>query len=254
MDYNEYNSKGNKKKINISNILNDRQKRAWFILGAYFIIMLIIVAMLRSTYSSNKNKEPNNEVEETEEKNNQNNEKKEKDELDNMFSYIDENNYSFHFKLNYNDEEYITNGKRNNNKFEFTYSNNNQDLYFLGTVGNIKMKKDDSIVSIVFPYTYFNYFDNDILKKVIRASTYNEENKKYEITSNKFNEVLGHNSATDDTNINTIELIVKNNKIVEINVDFSYALSTLDPSETKAIINLSYSDFGLIDDFNASFE
>ena len=258
MNYNEYDSNGNKKKINIAEIISNKQKRAWLILGLYFIFIFFLIVLLRSSYSY-ENTEINNEAE------NENKdeiikkdepkiiEKENIDELDEMFSFIDQNNYNFVFTLNYNDEEYITNGKRYNNKFDFTYSNKDQSINFLGTSSNLKMKKDDAFLSIVFPYTYFNYFDNDVIKKIIRNSTYNEISKMYEITSKRFNEILGHN-ATDDLSINTLELVTKNNKIVNINVDFTNALKTLDSSETIAKISLNYSDFGLIDDFSITFE
>ena len=258
MDYNEYDSNGNKKKINIAAIISDKQKRAWLILGLYFIFIFFLIVLLRSSYSY-ENIEKNNKTE-SENKNEiikedepKNIEKDNLDELDNMFSFIDQNNYNFVFTLNYNNEEYVTNGKRYNNKFDFTYSNKDQSIYFVGTTNNLKMKKDDVFLSIVFPYTYFNYFDNDIIKKIIRNSTYNETSKIYEITSKKLNEILGH-SDTDDLSINTFELVTKNNKIVKINADFTKALATLDSSETNAKISLNYSDFGLIDDFNVTFE
>ncbi len=254
MDYNEYDSNGNKKKINFNTIINDKQKRAWLILGMYFIFIFAIIVLIRSNYSNNEQKESKKETNEQIEETNNNKESEEKDELDKMFSYIDENNYNFKFMLNYNNEQLETIGKRYNNKFEFTYSNKGQSLYFLGTVSNLKMKKDDSYISIVFPYTYFNYFDNNVIKEIIRNSIYNYNSNKYEISSKKFNEILNHSATIDNDGINTIELITKNNKVVEIKVDFSSALAMIDPSETTAIISLNYYDFGLIDDFNISFE
>ncbi len=260
MDYNEYNSNGNKKKINISGILGDRQKRAWLILSIYLLFIFILIAMVRSSYSnsnveSNKDSVSNNK-ELKDQKSEVNNEilKEEKDELDNLFSFIDQNNYNFDFVLNYNNDEYITKGKRYNNKFEFSYSNKEQSISFIGTETNLKMKKDDSYINIVFPYTYFNYFDNNLIKKIIRDSSYNEINKTYEITSSKLNNLLNLSKEENDLSINTIELETKNNRVVGIKIDFSNALKQIDSTENTAKISLNYSNFGLIDDFNASFE
>ena len=259
MDYNEYDSNGNKKKNGIIDIFTDKQKRSLLIIGFYLVLIFFLIVAVRNANSKDYKDNSNNIIDsedkkETEEIVNVKEVEEKKvydDDLDEMFSFIDENNYNFSFVLNYNDDQFITEGIRYNNKYEFTYKNNDQVLYFLGTVGNLKMKNNDRYTSIVFPYTYFNYFDNNLIKKVIRESNYVDG--KYEISTSKFNGLLNYEPSSKN-GLNTIELVTKNNKVVEIRIDFTDALSSITLNDSLAVIDLNYSNFGLIDDFKADFD
>ena len=258
MDYNEYDSNGNKKKSSIVDLFLDKQKRSLLIVVIYIVLIFFLVIFVRNSISKDykDNSNDNSNVIEVNEKVDENDNEKEVEEkvydnLDEMFSFIDNNNYNFSFILDYNNDQFITEGIRYNNKYNFTYKNKDQILYFLGTVGNLKMKNNDRYTNIVFPYTYFNYFDNNLIKKVIRESNYVDG--KYEISTSKFNELLNYESSSKN-GLNTIELFTRNNKVVEIKIDFTDALSSITLNESLAVIDLKYSNFGLIDDFNVDFD
>ena len=96
MDYNEYNSNGNKKRINLSDTFYDKKQRARFMLLVYFLFIVIIVLTIKfstpKTTNTLKDENTNEEVVE-------NIEEKEEheeiiDEIDKKFSFIDQNNYT----------------------------------------------------------------------------------------------------------------------------------------------------------------
>ena len=256
MNYNEYDSNGNKKKFNFSDAINDKQQRARIILLIYFIFIVILIIFIRLSLSSSNNLN-NEEIEEP----NNNEEKvtyeeedtKPKDDVDKMFSFIDQNNYNFKFTINYQEQEFIINGKRFNEKFEFTYTNGNEELYFLGSKDNLKLKREDDYSSVVFPYVYVNFFDNNELKNIIRNSILVDD--VYQVSNEKINNLVTLKGNMDNNDaINTFSLLLRNNNVVGINIDCSNAISDFQDEEIVLKITLEYSDFGLVEDFELNFD
>lgn len=250
MNYNDYDSNGNKKKFNLLDIADSRQKRSILILAFYLIIIIILIVVVRISMKSN-NEQPKEE-EKIEEKELE--PVKDKDNVDELFSFIDQNNYSFTFSFNSDGIDYVTTGKRYDNKYSFTFSNGEQVLTFLGTKGNIKiMNEDGSYMASNFPIVFMNYFDNELLKKIVRNSSV--VNGIYEITNEKIYEIIGRKvSGEDGSGINTIELNLKNNKVVGLVIDVTNAIKEDKTAPVMSKITLEYKDFGLIDDFDVSFQ
>lgn len=257
MDYNEYNSNGEKKKFSFD--LKDKTSRSRFILFFYVLLFVFLIIFVRVNYSSNVNNKKeninNNQIQETnnneikkEENNiNENNNMKEKNEIDSMFSFIDLNNYEFKFSVSYSDKESIVEGKRFNNKFDFTLNSDGRTLYFNGNSNYIKAKeKDGDYKTITFPYVLINYFDSDLLKKIINNSKL--ENDVYKISNSELGSIINENLDNQDS-INEISLVKKNNKVVGINMDFTSAVSSYTKQYLIVKLNLEYKNFGLVDDF-----
>ena len=258
MNYNEYDSNGNKKKFNLIDIINDKQKRSRFILLIYLLFFVILVIIVRLNLKSSLN---NNQVNNSNNSNtvveNNNTEKKQenvvdnnivKNEIDEMFSFIESNNYEFKFVINMKNSISVIEGKRYNDKFMFTLENNGSILYFNGTSNYIRAKDSPEGEPKItgFPYVLVNIFDNKIVKEIVNNSK--ENNELYEIS----NEAIGNIVKTDLSNkdsMNTIRLTKKNNKITKIEFDFSNAISSYIGDNANANISLEYYNFELVDDF-----
>ncbi len=111
MNYNEYDSNGNKKSFNFNDMITDKKQRSRLILGVYAIIFLMLIIFVRmGTSATTNNGEKGKNTKEVVEN-------KELDIYDEMFSLIDGNNYNFLYQLNYSNELYEASGKRYNNKY-----------------------------------------------------------------------------------------------------------------------------------------
>lgn len=247
MNYNEYDSNGNKKKINFSDTISDKQQRSRLILIGYVFIFIVLIIMVRlgnTNTSKDENKENNQIIEE----------KHENDEFDDLFSLIDENNYEFDYQLNYDNELYEAVGKRYNNKYSYTFSKEGETpIEFLGTTNNIKAKVYNSIENAGLTYRYLNYFDNNIIKQILRSSKRVNDNT-FEITNLALSKIIVEFNNISNNNINTIKISTKNNKIVEFEIDYSQAASELLNREISASVKAQFMNFNLIDDFIAEFE
>ena len=255
MNYNEYDSNGNKKKFNLIDIINDKQKRSRALLLIYLVFFVLLVIMIRfSLKSSLTNQENNQGVIDNNENiinNNQENIENQDDntnELNEMFSNIDTNNYEFKYVIKYNGSISTVEGKRFNDKFSFTMENNGDILYFNGTSNYIKAKEtvDGEYKLTGFPYVLVNIFDNNIIKSMISNSTLN--NGLFEINNENISTITKKSLSNNDS-INTMEVYLKENKINKIELDLSNAISSFTKETVKANISLEYSNFGLIEDF-----
>ena len=256
MDYNEYNSNGEKKKFSFD--LKDKTSRSRFILFLYILLFIFLVIFIRINYKSNINKninENNNQIQDNNEEIkveeniiNDDNDNKEENEIDSMFSFIDLNNYNFKYVISYNDVESVIEGKRYNNKFDFSLNSNNEEIYFNGVNNYLKVKteKNGSYKITTFPYVLVNFFDNKKIKEIINNSILSDG--VYKITNDKLSKILNENLDNPNT-INEIELIKRNNKVVKINLDLTSAVSAYSKEKITAKLNLEYFEFGLVEDF-----
>ncbi len=239
--------------FNYSSLIFDKKYRARLILTIYGILFIILIIFLRINISNKNYGESNNEILNNEIVDN-NNEENENSYIESLFSYIDLNNYNFEFKIYYNDNIYISSGKRFNRKYDFSLTDGNNIVNYLASGELVKIKQEDSYINSILPYFYINHFDNDVLKAILASSRQVSENS-YEITNgilssfvdSSYNLIVG-----DDELLNTIELEVKNNIIVGINMDFTNLFNDYDEVSSLKIA-LNYSDFGLIDDFDINF-
>lgn len=245
MDYNEYDGNGNKKSFSFSDLINDKKQRSRLFLGAYLILFIVLIIIIRmnstNTYNEHIEEEKPKEEEEIEEKVIDN-------EIDNMFSFIDMNNYEFSYTIDVDNSISLIEGKRYKDKYSFILTSSSDKLYFNGTTSYMKAKDEfEGIYKYTgFPYILINYFNNSIIKEFINKSILKDG--IYEITNENIGKVIGNNQIIGNE-INTIKLIKSNNKVTQIEMDLSNVLSLYSKKETKANLVLKYTNFGLIDDF-----
>ena len=249
--------------FNLSSLFTEKKYRARLILGIYLVFFIVLIAISKSSSSFNngsseiKEKEQN-ESDVTDKENKENKEDVEKDEnTKNVlpgFSFLSMNNYEFEYILNINDYEYITTGKRFNDKLLFTVSNKDEKKEYFVSGNTVKVMEDEMYVNSVLPFYYINYFDNDVIQNIIRDSI-KVNDAKYEITNLKLSKYIDnsfkYNNKEKDLN-NTIELVFKNGNVVAVNFDLVNLFSDVEELKTLKI-SLNYKNFGLIDDFVINF-
>ena len=252
MNYNDYDSDGNKKNYNFSDMMSDKKQRSRLILAFYAVVIIILVIMIR--VGSGSNTTQNNEENSKDNSYNQEIETDDNKEVQQLFSLIDTNNYEFNYTLNFDNEIYIASGKRNNDKFSFTFVKEGETpIEFLGTKNNIKAKVNEEEQEAGFPYQYLNYFDNELLKRIIKNSS-KVEDELYVITNSKLKTISNDFHSLESDSLNTIKLTIKNNTIIGIEIDYSNAISELLNREVTAVITNQYTNFNLVDDFSSNFE
>lgn len=261
MNYNEYNSNGEKKKILFD--LKDKTSRSRIILFVYFLIFVFLIIFVRSNYkgnvNNNQNIDQNTDQNTSNNVNNQNSiekndvEKKDntivkENEIDSMFSFIDSNNYEFKYTVSYNGVESVIIGKKYNNKYDFSLTNNDEIIFFNGTSNYIKVKtgENENYKSATFPYVLVNFFDSNILKEIINNS--NNIDGIYKIENSKLSKII-REELRNENDLNEIELVKRNNKVVSINIDLTNAFSAYSKEKVSTKLKLEYYNFGLVDDF-----
>lgn len=247
----KYNDDG----FSVGKIFTDKKYKARFILLLYVVFFIILGIGLRSSGSIKleKNEVRDDVIENEEENEETESEVKEKVRIDG-FDFISGLNYDFEYKLNLNNDIFTVSGMRYNDKMSFTVTNNDEVVEYLADGGVVKLKKDNSFISSSLPYYYVNYFDSDVLQSIISQSEKVSDNV-YEISNlnlslfidSKFNYKLVNKDSK-----NRIETVMKNGKVVGLILDFASLFDNVEELNVLKI-ELNYSNFGLIDDFDVIF-
>lgn len=246
MNYNDYDSNGNKKNFDFSKMMTDKQTKSRIILFAYLILIIGLIIMVRvnpkNSNKENNNNSPKNDKPIVEEN-------KIDAELNEMFSFIDGNNYEFKYTMTFGNDISLMEGKRYNKKINFKLKeNDNNPIEYIGTEDNISEVGNGNS-----PSASFNMFTTTFLKKVIKNAT--PKDGVYEITNENLNKLMSnHVKINNKDDINTLELVMKNNKITEVHLDMSNLIGDYTGENKKALVVLEYYNFGLVDDFDINVD
>ena len=242
-----------KNKITINDIMTNRKYRARAILVFYGILFVFLISYAR-TGNSNKeeNKAKDNDTNKIIEK---------KDEIFNGFELIASKNFEFVYTFTVNENEMVSIGKKYNNKETFkTVVNKKEEIdYFAdGSYARAKDKVSNSYTTISKPFVILDYFNVDLINEILNKS---EKLSNIELTiTNKELCSLISCTATNEEDINKIELELKNNNIVGIKIDclaflLSMNLKELDDGKIEnANIVLEYNSFNLVENFELNWE
>lgn len=260
MNYHDYDSHGNKKKINFSGLWDDKTSRSRIILFIYLLLFAILIIYVRLNTNVADHSLDNNTDNVIEKDKDEDKEVEENQEIKELFSALSNNNYNFNYLLTFDNEDYKYVGKRFSNKIMYDFSSfeNNLGSYISdGNLTKVKLLEGDYEISDS-PYYGFNYFEINILKEMLKDSNKISENI-YEITNEKFDKYYDkHRHFITNINkdlTNEIKLETKNGKIVGINIDYTnYAKNDSSFEFSSVKISLKYSDFDLIDDFSIDFK
>lgn len=228
---NEFNDNKNEKKFKITDLITNKQYNAILNLVLGFGTIIILIIMIRISGSS----VPNNT------NNNINNNGTQS--IVSGFNDIKNKNFSFKYTLNEDGNNVVYQGRERENKILFT-NTSGVEYYVIGDV--VSIKKGEEYVIASTPSKYFNYFDVELVEKIISKATPDEDD--YVISINDFSKLVSSDkSGEGDIYIN---LTKNNNIITKITFDLGEYASLNNKNIKTSILTLEYSDFNLIDDFN----
>ena len=218
-----------KKKLSFKEIVTNKQYRAIANLIFYGCIILALIILVRTTPSSNSNgyskdRNGNNIIETS---------------VDG-FQDIKNKNFNFKYTLADGDTEKIYEGKQYNDVISF---NSSGKEYFLED-GIFLEKENDNYVLSKFDIEYFNYFDVDLLEKILSKCKISDN--EYTISLNEFGKVIGSSDLTDEDVYISIIVEKKNKIITKLEFDLSEMIKT----KEDLYLTLEYSNFNLIDEFS----
>lgn len=232
MDEFNNNSNNNEKKFKITDLITNKQYNAILNLVLGFGTIIILIIMIRLSGSS----VPNNT------NNNINNNGTQS--VVSGFNDIKGKNFSFKYTLAENGKSVVYQGKERENKILFTDATNKLEYYVIGDV--VSVKKGNDYVIGTNPSKYFNYFDVELVEKIISSAKVDEDD--YVISTNDFSKVVSSDKSAEGDIY--ISLTKSNGIITKITFDLGeYAVLT-DKNIKTSVLTLEYSNFNLIDDFD----
>lgn len=227
--------KNDKNKFNLKNtvndVFNDSQKKAWVVLGAYFIFFIVIIFSIRSNQTKNDNLNQNNS------------------NLPFSISKIKSNNYDFKYTVDFDDNIIIYQGKNYQNNSLFTV--NDLDTYY--KEGEVFFKKEDEVfVNSDNPYKFSELRNIDIVEKILNQAkldshTIYEDSTKiynYQITTDTLEKIFNNRDIDTDLAVNKITVYVdKLNQASKFTFDFSSYANYKSYILSKGIVEVEYSNF-----------
>lgn len=221
-------------KFKFKELFTNKQYRSIMILAFYAILFTVLIVTIRTPGKSNFNNIVNKGT-----------------KIDG-YELIDNKNFSYKYTILVDDEEYIYEGKKYNNKELFTVTKDEEsvDYYMIDDKTYIKngVKYFEALSK---PIIIFDFFDTDIIDRLItRSSAIEDEENRYMIGNQNLYDVLSSNRIRVEDGDNFIVLKYRNSNITEINFELDNYAKIIGEKYDKVRIKLEYSDFNLIDDFN----
>ena len=218
-----------KKKITFKDIITNQQYKAIASLIFYGCLILALIIFIRTTPESKNSNTTNTNngytIVET--------------SIDG-FQNIKMKNYNFKYTLKEGNDILVYEGKQFNDLISFTVGNKE----YLYENGLYLEKENDKFILSDFSVKYFNFFDVDLIEKILSNSHY--EDGEYSIDLKKLGLILENQDLNDSEKEVSIFIEKKNNIITKLEFD----LLELSNDETEISLTLEYSNFNLIDDFS----
>lgn len=226
--------------------------RGMVFFGFYFIFFLVLIISIRSN-SGKPNPTPTNPTPTSPEVH--------EDITDaSIFKGITKQNYHYVITVKADDRTVIYDGKQYSNKSMFTKIADGKSTVYYQVGDNYLEKQGNATVVVENPYGNSQFWDIELLKKIIDRSSYKEEDgvRVYSLDTIDFMDYFYPNVEYDGFSIAEIEdnqilVTVKDDMIAKVEMDLSngsqyHASLTKEGYQTLNII-LEYTDYGNIDDF-----
>jgi hypothetical protein len=227
--------KNNKeKKFQFRELFTNKQYRSIAILIFYAVLFAILIVMLRMP-SSGTDLENGTHVTKVK-----------------GFELINNNNFSYKYTVMVDDERYIFEGKKFEDKDMLTLIKDDEKREYYLENNKYYVKENDKFVSIIEkPFLIFDFFNTDVLDMLItRSILVDEVANRYRIDNQDLYDVLSPDNSKVDSGENYITLNYRNSNITRIVFELDNYSKTIGENYSKVIITLEYFDFNLIDDFN----
>lgn len=233
-----------KEKLEWKDLYRDSKYRARIILLGYLLLFVILIAAVGGGVpfeKYQKDQEPALESEKSPSVEGQ---------LE-SFDLIRSANFQFQYLFESNGQSYQIEGKKYQEKEIFTLSYAEEMISFVVSENGIFARiGEESYQSASRPYQYINYFDVSLLEKILYQSS-KLDDTHYEISNTILSKILGNEEELEGSAM--IEVILQNNYITGIKMDYSSYANSKDSSIMSMSFVLNYSNFNLIDDFEINF-
>ena len=219
---------------------------AIFMLTVYAIMIGVLVLSLRNTDITKDKKETTTNTSSVVEENNE-----EKNIVSKPRKIDSDINYSYSYKIIYdnNIETYI--GKRVDDKEQFSYIKNNETIKYAILDGNYFIFKGDKYQLIDKLDNSFKYCDvSKILLLVEGKEPVLDGNKfKYSIKNGDIASWFGDIVKNSDLS-NDIEILIENDALKQITLNLSNYISSIDGNNHSLNITMDFANIGTTEDFD----
>lgn len=165
------------------------------------------------------------------------------------FELIKNNNFSYKYILQVNDDLYVYEGKRFQNKDSFTLTSDNSiknyiivDTFAYEIVNNETVMTDK-------PYYYIDFLDTSVIENIINTAK-KSSNRIYSINNKSLDALNVKKIGVNNRDKNKIILHYDNGVITRIDFDYTNYVSFDNSGIKRVFLTLEYSNFGSIDDFD----
>lgn len=233
----------------------DTKTHARVMLGIYAVFIIIVIIMLRTGNSNNQNNQTNNtnNVNTNEVNNNTN-----KEDDDNTTTVKKKKrtsdfdiNYSYSYKVEYDNQVETYLGKKVDDKEMFSYIKGNTTLDYAIYNDTYLLKKDGEYHITDALNNSFKYCDIEKIISIIEEKEYKEEGNifHYEIKNVVLAKTFDDKLSNWDNDVNKIDVIVENDTLKTIKLDFSNYISAKENANHKLIITMEFANVGTTEDF-----
>lgn len=179
--------------------------------------------------------------------------KEDKDDDNNII--MDDINYSYVYKILYNNHQELFTGQKIDEKEKFTYLSDNVIKNYAILGGNFLILENDSYSITETPSSYFKYCDvEEILLLVEDAIVVESGNTySYKIPNSEMLKVFGDLLVSDNRQDNKIVLTVVDNNLKSIDLDFSNYIYSITGVDATLQIKLEFANVGTTPDFQINF-
>ena len=161
------------------------------------------------------------------------------------------NNYSYTYRITKNGISAVYLGKRVEDKEKFTAIINGVSIDYAILSNNFLILENGTYQVTDIPDYDFKYCNQDKILELVKDEIPTENGNliKYTVNNHKIATIF-QEEVKDLYGNNMIQIQQENGQVKEITLDFSSYFSNKNEVETNWIAELSYTDIGLIEDFN----
>lgn len=228
------------KKLTEEELAQKKKIASGITLGIYAAIFIILIIFIRLSNSVGEKVELERKKEE---------EKYYINSDEEVTKFLKYKNYSFNYTLKIDDVTYVYSGKRykDKEKYQITKGFEKIDVYRYKELALVK--KGDDYVLTEIPAMFFNFFDSDLINKIITNSKYDKKKSLYEIKTKDLEYILDNQSVSTSETINSILLTYVDKNVSSITFDITNFANKNEKTYSLVLLELQYADFNTIEDF-----
>ena len=165
------------------------------------------------------------------------------------FEKLKKKNFEYVYTLSKDEDLYVYIGKKYSNRdlVELTHKGQSQDLFLIDELTFMKLNKKWELINEK-PYLYFDFFDIDLIEKIVANSTYNADESVYEIKTSVFVSLVDYITEVKEDGINKFSLKYENKDIVGLSMNISDLAKLYDNNLNSVKLELKYSEVSKVKD------